>query len=86
MTNLEAAACATPVIASNSPGLCESVRDGETGFLVAHGDVAAMAAAMARISASPAVGYAAKHAAEQKQVVADAFAAKLSSGEMVLAR
>ncbi len=38
------------------------------------------------ISASPAVGYAAKHAAEQKQVVADAFAAKLSSGEMVLAR
>jgi 2-oxoglutarate dehydrogenase E1 component len=38
------------------------------------------------ISASPAVGYAAKHAAEQKQVVADAFAVKLSSGEMVLAR
>jgi 2-oxoglutarate dehydrogenase E1 component len=38
------------------------------------------------ISASPAVGYAAKHAAEQKQVVADAFAADLRSGEMVLAR
>ncbi|MEO8847139.1 MAG: 2-oxoglutarate dehydrogenase E1 component, partial [Casimicrobiaceae bacterium] len=38
------------------------------------------------ISASPAVGYAAKHMLEQKQIVADAFAPKLSSGEMVLAR
>jgi glycosyltransferase involved in cell wall biosynthesis len=32
ITNLEAAACATPVVASNSPGIRESVRDGETGF------------------------------------------------------
>ena len=39
ITNLEAAACATPVVASNSPGIRESVRDGETGFLVPHGDV-----------------------------------------------
>ena len=46
ITNLEAAACATPVVASNSPGIRESVRDGETGFLVPHGDVAAMGAAM----------------------------------------
>jgi 2-oxoglutarate dehydrogenase E1 component len=38
------------------------------------------------ISASPAVGYAAKHAAEQKQLVVDAFATELKSGEMVLAR
>jgi len=38
------------------------------------------------ISASPAVGYAAKHMLEQKQIVADAFAEKLNSGEMVLAR
>jgi glycosyltransferase involved in cell wall biosynthesis len=53
MTNLEAAACATPVIASDSPGLRESVIDGETGLLVPHGDVAAMAAAMARIAESP---------------------------------
>jgi glycosyltransferase involved in cell wall biosynthesis len=52
MTNLEAAACATPVIASNSPGLRESVVDGTTGLLVPHGDVAAMAAAMERIAAS----------------------------------
>lgn len=53
ITNLEAAACATPVVASNSPGIRESVRDGETGFLVPHGDVAAMAAAMRRLAESP---------------------------------
>jgi glycosyltransferase involved in cell wall biosynthesis len=52
ITNLEAAACETPVVASNSPGIRESVRDGLTGFLVPHGDVAAMAAAMRRIAES----------------------------------
>ena len=38
------------------------------------------------VSASPAVGYAAKHQAEQKQLIEDAFADKLKSGDMVLAR
>jgi len=38
------------------------------------------------VSASPAVGYAAKHNAEQKQLIEDAFAPELKSGEMVLAR
>jgi len=38
------------------------------------------------VSASPAVGYAAKHLAEQKTLIEDAFAPKLSSGEMVIAR
>ena len=38
ITNLEAAACGTPVVASNSPGIRESVHDGETGYLVPHGD------------------------------------------------
>ena len=37
------------------------------------------------ISASPAVGYAARHNAEQKQLVEDAFAPQLKSGEMVVA-
>ena len=55
ITNLEAAACGTPVIASASPGLRESVVDGQTGYLVPHGDDAAMAAAMSRIAASPAL-------------------------------
>ena len=50
ITNLEAAASGTPVIASNSPGIRESVKHDETGFLVPHGDVAAMAACMRRLS------------------------------------
>lgn len=69
ITNLEAAACGTPVLASNSPGIRESVRDGETGFLVPHGDVAALAAAMARVAGSPALvaslGAAGRRFAEQ---------------------
>ncbi len=40
---IEANACGVPVVASRSPGLCESVRDGETGFLVPHGDLKALA-------------------------------------------
>ena len=53
ITNLEAAACATPVVASCSPGLRESVRDGETGFLVPHGDLAALESALRRIVSDP---------------------------------
>lgn len=42
IANIEAAACGTPTVASDSPGLRESVVDGETGFLVPHGDEAAL--------------------------------------------
>jgi glycosyltransferase involved in cell wall biosynthesis len=52
ITNLEAAACGTPVVASDSPGIRESVRNGETGFLVRHGDIGAMADAMRSIAES----------------------------------
>lgn len=55
ITNLEAAACATPVVASNSPGIRESVRNDVTGFLVPHGDVPAMAKAMRRLAESRAM-------------------------------
>ncbi|HXF59062.1 MAG TPA: glycosyltransferase family 4 protein [Candidatus Saccharimonadales bacterium] len=47
LTVIEANACGTPVVASRSPGLIESVRDGETGILVPHGDVKALADAIA---------------------------------------
>ncbi len=39
ISNLEAAACGTPTIASDVPGLRDSVVHGRTGFLVPHGDV-----------------------------------------------
>jgi glycosyltransferase involved in cell wall biosynthesis len=51
ITNLEAAACGTPVIASDSPGIRESVQHGTTGYLSPHGDVAALADAMRRVAA-----------------------------------
>ena len=43
IANLEAAACGTPTIASDVPGLRDSVVDGRTGFLVPHADVKALA-------------------------------------------
>ena len=55
ITNLEAAACGTPAVASNSPGIRESVRDGETGLLVPHGDVPALAAALDRLASDAAL-------------------------------
>jgi glycosyltransferase involved in cell wall biosynthesis len=46
ISNLEAAACGTPSVASDAPGLRESVQDGRTGVLVPHGDVGALAEAI----------------------------------------
>jgi glycosyltransferase involved in cell wall biosynthesis len=52
ITVIEAAACGTPSLASESPGLRDSVRHGETGFLVPHGDVAGLAARMVELADS----------------------------------
>ncbi|MBM2818066.1 MAG: glycosyl transferase family 2 [Parcubacteria group bacterium] len=38
ITTIEANACGTPVLAFNVPGLRDSVKDGETGYLVPRGD------------------------------------------------
>lgn len=43
ISNLEAAASGTATVASDSPGLRDSVVDGQTGYLVPHGDVNALA-------------------------------------------
>lgn len=53
ITNLEAAACGTLTIASDSPGLRESVVNGRTGFLVPHGDVEALSLTMRRVGSDP---------------------------------
>jgi glycosyltransferase involved in cell wall biosynthesis len=50
ISNLEAAACGTATIASDAPGLRDSVRDGETGFLLPHGDIDALANAIRRVA------------------------------------
>jgi len=55
ISNMEAAACGTPALASDSPGLRESVQDGETGFLVTHGDAHALAQRMLALAADPAL-------------------------------
>ena len=44
ITNIEAAACGTPSLVSDAPGLRESVVHGETGYLIPHGDIAGWAA------------------------------------------
>jgi len=68
ITVIEAAACGTPSLASDSPGLKDSVRDGRTGYLVPHGDAEALAGRMLELAAHPerveALGRAARTYAE----------------------
>jgi glycosyltransferase involved in cell wall biosynthesis len=69
ITVVEAAACGTPSLASDSPGLRDSVRHMETGYLVPHGDVHALAARMLELAGNPALvarlGAAARRFAER---------------------
>ena len=53
ITVMEAAACGTPTVASDAPGLRDSVVDGRTGVLVPHGDVDALAGALRRLMDRP---------------------------------
>jgi glycosyltransferase involved in cell wall biosynthesis len=55
ITNVEAAACGTPAVAADSPGLRDSVRQEETGLLVPCDDPPALAAALTRLAADPAL-------------------------------
>jgi glycosyltransferase involved in cell wall biosynthesis len=69
ITVVEAAACGTPSLASDSPGLRDSVRHLDTGYLVPHGDVDALAARMLELAGNPALvaqlGAAARRFAER---------------------
>lgn len=49
MTMIEGNACGAPAVASDVPGLRDSVRDGESGLLVPYADSAALAAALAEV-------------------------------------
>ncbi|MCX5800918.1 MAG: glycosyltransferase family 4 protein [Candidatus Eisenbacteria bacterium] len=49
LTVVEANACGVPVVASSSPGLVDSIRDGETGILVEHGNVEQLAQRMVEL-------------------------------------
>lgn len=49
LTVVEANACGTPCIASDVPGLRDAVRDGETGLLYPHGDIASLEERMIRL-------------------------------------
>jgi glycosyltransferase involved in cell wall biosynthesis len=83
ITVMEAAGCGTPSVASDSPGLRDSVRDTVTGLLVPHGDPVALADAMRRLLDDPQLverlGTAARRHAEQHswQAAADRVEAHL---------
>jgi glycosyltransferase involved in cell wall biosynthesis len=53
IANLEAAASGTATVASDSPGLRDSVVDGETGYLVPHADLDALAGRIGQILTDP---------------------------------
>ena len=65
VTLLEAMACALPVVSTAVGGIPELVQDGVTGTLVPAGDAAALAAALARYAADPAL--AARHGAAGRE-------------------
>jgi len=49
ITNIEASACALPVVANNAPGLRDSVVDNETGLLYKENDVASLTESLKRL-------------------------------------
>jgi glycosyltransferase involved in cell wall biosynthesis len=52
---VEASACGTPAVVSDVPGLRDSVKEGQTGMFVPHGDPVALAAVLQRLAGDPAL-------------------------------
>ncbi len=76
---LEAAACGTPTVASDAPGLRDSVVDGTTGFLVPHGDVPRLSEAVGRVLADPELR---ERLGRQARAFAESFSWDFSSDAM----
>ena len=68
LSTLEAMASGTPVVASRLGGLPELVVDGETGYLVEPGDVAALRARLALVLGDPAAAHRLGEAARARAV------------------
>lgn len=49
ITNIEANACGTPVVAANAPGLKDSVNDGKSGLLYEYGNIERLAEQIVRL-------------------------------------
>jgi glycosyltransferase involved in cell wall biosynthesis len=82
LTVIEANAVATPVVATDAPGLRDSVREGETGFLAAPHDVEAFAS---RIAALLRADDAAERMASAAHAWAERFDWNQAADEMALA-
>ncbi|MEO5700158.1 MAG: glycosyltransferase family 4 protein [Casimicrobiaceae bacterium] len=85
MALLEAQACGLPVVAGDGPGIANVVADGRTGCLVPAGDVAAFAAAVARLGADPSLRVQMGHAARAYVCAYHDIAAAAEELDQVLA-
>jgi colanic acid/amylovoran biosynthesis glycosyltransferase len=79
-TLLEAMALGTPCVSTDVTGIPELVRDGETGLLVPQNDAAALAAALERLLAEPALRIAL--AARARQRIEEDFDARRNSARL----
>lgn len=77
---LEAMACGTPVVASETGGLVYLVRDGETGFHVPVGDARALADRIGRLLSDPELR---RRLARQAQEYAQGYAWPLIAGQIL---
>ncbi|HRY60848.1 MAG TPA: glycosyltransferase family 4 protein [Candidatus Fermentibacter sp.] len=80
LTVIEANACGTPVVASDSDGLRDSVRNGETGILVPHGDPEALAGALSAVLSDPGLR---ARLSEAGKVWAGRFGWDVTAGEVI---
>jgi glycosyltransferase involved in cell wall biosynthesis len=89
LTVIESNAVGTPVVATDAPGLRDSVRDGETGYLVPEGDVEAFADRIGSLLADDGLAEAMSAAAREWSLrfdwdrAADEMAQSLSTAQRV---